>query len=176
MDAWTIRAAIDADAPAIIALIAACWSAYQGIRMDVDGEMPELHTLATYYAGQAGAVWVAEAAGRIVGIIAVRPHDGTAWEICRLYADPPRHGSGLGRALLDLAERHAMQAGAQRLVLFTDTRFLRAHRFYEKQSYVRFGSIRVLHDLSNSLEFGYAKPANGLEQLDTAGGGGAELR
>ena len=59
-----IRPGSDADGPALIALIWACWSAYPGIRMDVDREMPELHALATYYAGQGGALWVAEPDGR----------------------------------------------------------------------------------------------------------------
>ena len=43
---------------------------------------------------------------------------------------------------------------------------MRARRFYEKHSYVRHGPIRVLHDISNSLEFAYAKPVAGIESLD----------
>lgn len=136
--------------------------------MDVDGEMPELHALATYYAEQAGQLWVAEADGQAVGMIAVRPQEGQAWEICRVYVNPARHGSGLGQALLDTAERYAITAGAGRLVLWSDTRFDRAHRFYEKRSYVRHGAVRVLNDISNSLEYGYAKPIDGIEMLDIA--------
>ena len=59
-------------------------------------------------------------------------------------------------------------------MLWSDTRFDRAHRFYEKRGYVRHGPIRVLHDLSNSLEFGYAKPVNGIEVLDAAAAASAE--
>jgi GNAT superfamily N-acetyltransferase len=165
---WPIRSGRDTDGPDIIALIASCWSRYPGIRMDVDREMPELHALATYYSQQNGALWVAEAANRIAGMIATRPLDGAAWEICRVYAEPALHGSGLGHSLLDRAERHAITAGAERLVLWSDTRFDRAHRFYEKRSYLRHGPVRVLTDISNSLEFGYAKPVNGVELLDIA--------
>jgi GNAT superfamily N-acetyltransferase len=39
---------------------------------------------------------------------------------------------------------------------------------------VRAGPIRVLNDLSNSLEFGYAKPVNGVEELDAAAAASAE--
>ena len=81
---------------------------------------------------------------------------------------PDLHGGGLGHRLLDTAEAHARAAGAQRLVLWSDTRFDRAHRFYEKRSYIRSGPIRVLDDISNSLEFAYAKPVNGIERLDAA--------
>lgn len=149
-----------------MALIWSCWSRYPGIRMDVDLEMPELHALSSYYVGQGGQLWVAEDAGTRVGMIATRPADDGAWEICRVYVDPARHGSGLGHELLTLAERHAIQAGAKSLVLFSDTRFDRAHRFYEKRSYVRHGPIRVLNDISNSLEYRYAKPVSGVRVLD----------
>lgn len=89
---------------------------------------------------------------------------------------PARHGTGLGQQLLDVAETHAIAAGAARIVLWSDTRFDRAHRFYEKRSYVRAGPIRVLHDISHSLEFAYAKPVNGIELLDAAAAASAERR
>ena len=106
-------------------------------------------------------------------MIAVQPLAGRSWEICRVYVDPGLHGAGLGHALLDLAEGHAIAAGADRLVLWSDTRFDRAHRFYEKRSYVRHGAVRVLNDISNSLEYGYAKPVDGIEALDIAAAGSA---
>jgi GNAT superfamily N-acetyltransferase len=136
--------------------------------MDVDGEMPELRALASYYAGQGGALWTADANGQVAGMIAVHPHEADAWEICRVYVHPSRHGGGLGHRLLDIAEAHARNAGADRLVLWSDTRFERAHRFYEKRSYVRSGPLRVLHDISHSLEFAYAKPWHGVAVLDAA--------
>lgn len=163
-----IRPGLDSDADGIIALIGACWSQYPGVLLDVDGEMPELRALASYYAGKGGALWIAEADGRVAGMIATRPHEAGAWEICRVYVVPELHGGGLGHRLLDTAESHAIASGAQRLVLWSDTRFDRAHRFYEKRSYVRSGPIRVLDDISNSLEFAYAKPVNGIERLDAA--------
>lgn len=173
---WPIRQGRDTDGPGIIALIASCWARYPGIRMDVDGEMPELHTLATYYSQQDGALWIAGTDSRVAGMIATRPLDSGTWEICRVYVDPALHGAGLGHALLDHAERHAIAAGAQCLTLWSDTRFGRAHRFYEKRSYLRHGPVRVLADISNSLEFGYAKPVNGLELLDIAAATAAEAR
>src|SRR3954468_3678039 len=136
-----IHPGCDTDGPGIIALIGSCWSRYPGIHMDVDREMPELHALATYYARQHGALWIAEDGSRITGMIAVRPLDNGTWEICRLYVAPSLHGSGLGHALLDRAAHHAITAGAVRLALWTDTRFDRAHHFYEKRSYIRHGPV-----------------------------------
>ena len=163
-----IRPGRDADADGFIAVTWDCWSQYPGIRMVVDAEMPEYRALASYYADQGGALWAAEANGRIVGMIATRPLPDGAWEVCRVYVRPALHGGGLGHRLLDMAEAHAVAAGATRLVLWSDTRFDRAHRFYEKRSYVRSGPVRVLADISNSLEYAYAKPSSGIEVLDAA--------
>jgi GNAT superfamily N-acetyltransferase len=172
-----LRPGRDTDAQAVIDLIWACWSQYPGVKLDVDGEMPELRALASYYTGRGGAFWAAEdAAGALTGMIATVPHADGAWEICRVYTRPDTFGAGLGHHLLDTAEAHAIAAGATRLVLWSDTRFARAHRFYEKRSYVRAGPIRVLHDISNSMEYGYAKPVNGIEVLDVAAAQSAEPR
>jgi len=136
--------------------------------MDVDAEMPEYRALASYYAEQGGALWAAEADGQIAGMIATRPRSDGVWEICRVYVLPALHGGGLGHRLLDMAEAHAMAAGAARLILWSDTRFDRAHCFYEKRSYVRSGPVRVLADISNSLEYEFGKPVNGIEVLHAA--------
>ena len=81
-----------------------------------------------------------------------------------------QRGTGLAHRLLDTAEAHAAAQGAARLVLWSDTRFEEAQRFYGKRGYVRAGSIRILDDVTRSLEFRYAKPARGLvvEALDAA--------
>ena len=138
--------------------------------MDVDGEVPELRALASYYAGQGGALWAAEDGGRVVGMVATKPLGEGAWEICKMYAYPEQRGSGLAGRLIDTAEDFARGHGATAMKLWTDTRFDRAHRFYENRSYVRAGAIRALGDLSNTMEFGYAKALTGVSvaRLDAA--------
>jgi GNAT superfamily N-acetyltransferase len=162
------------DADDFPALIAACWAQYPGLVVDLDGEDRDLRALATYYS--TGALWAAEANDEVLGMIATRPLEAGTWEICRVYVHPEHHGSGLAHRLLDTAEAHAIAAGATRLELWSDTRFDRAHRFYEKRSYVRRGPIRVLNDRAQSLEFAYAKPVNGVEALDAAAAASAEPR
>ena len=171
-----IRAGRDGDSPGIIALIRRCWADYPGCILDVDREEPGLLAPASHFTGRGGALWVAEAAGVVVGMVAAAPIDGPAWEVCKVYVHPDRHGAGLAHALLDTAERHAMGAGATCLRLWTDTRFDRAHRFYEKRSWVRDGPIRALDDLSGSLEFGYAKPLDGVAVLGAAAAASAVRR
>jgi GNAT superfamily N-acetyltransferase len=175
--ATTIRPGRDSDADGIIALISACWAEYPGIVFDLDGEVPELRTLASHFAALGGTYWVVETAATIVGMIGVAPQppDGT-WEIARLYTTVGTRGSGLAQRLLDMAETHARAHGATRLCLHSDTRFDRAHRFYEKNSYLRAGPVRVLDDLSNSLEFDYSKPVDGIVVMDAPAAASAERR
>ena len=175
----TLRPGRDEDAEGFIALVGACWAEYPNCVLDVDGEVPELRALATYFAEAGGALWAAEVDGRITGMAATRPlGDDQAWEICRVYVAKTARGTGLAQRLLTAAEAHARDAGAERLVLWTDTRFEAAHRFYEKTGYVRQGSIRILDDVSNSLEFRYTKPLRGLvvEALDAAAAASAEAQ
>ena len=165
-----IRPLRDEDAPGIVALVAACWAEYPGCVMDLDGENPELRCFASHCAALGGAAWIAEEGGEIVGMIVTAPLGNEEWEIKRLYVAGAHRGAGLAQALLAMSERCAVERGARRLVLWSDTRFDRAHRFYEKQGYVRAGAVRALNDLSRSLEFGYAKPldATAVERLDGA--------
>jgi len=165
-----LRAGRDEDAAGFIALISACWAEYPGCVMDLDGEVPELRALASYYAKLGGALWAAEADGRVVGMVGTRPLPGGEWEICKMYAYAGQRGTGLAQALVAAAEGRARARGATGMRLWSDTRFDRAHRFYEKCSYLRDGPIRALNDLSNSLEFEYAKPLAGtaVRRLDAA--------
>jgi GNAT superfamily N-acetyltransferase len=74
-----------------------------------------------------------------------------------MYVAASQRGGGLAQALIDAAEGYARERGAAVMKLWTDTRFERAHRFYEKHGYVRQPGLRELHDLSNSVEYHYVK-------------------
>ena len=170
-----IRPGRDADSLGVVALISRCWADYNYI-LDVEGDAPGLLAPAAYYAAQGGALWIAEDAGAVAGMVAAVPRAADAWEVCRVYVHPDRHGTGLAHRLLDTAEAHAIAAGATRLLLWTDTQFDRAHRFYEKRSYVRSGPIRILESDPDILEFGYAKPVDGVAALDAAAAASAVRR
>ncbi len=177
MTAVALRPGRDDDAAGFIALIGAAWAEYRCV-LDVDGEVPELRALATSYAGHGGALWAAEHSGRVVGMVATKPLADGDWELCKMYAAPAQRGTGLAQRLIDAAETFARDHGATRMRLWSDSRFDRAHRFYEKQSYVRTGPLRVLNDISATVEFAYAKPLAGvrIEKLDAASAVSAEFR
>ncbi len=152
-----LRAGRDDDAAGFIALIGVCWAEYPGCVMDVDGEVPELRALASYYVNQGGALWVHEAEGAVAGMVGTKPLGGGTWEICKMYVAASLRGGGVAQALIAAAEGFARAHGATEMRLWSDTRFDRAHRFYEKLGYRRDGPVRALHDLSQTLEYEYAK-------------------
>lgn len=170
-----LRPGRDADAPGFIALIAAAWAEYPGAGLDVQGENPEFLALATYFAEAGGALWVHEAEGAIAGMIGTKPLGDGVWELCKVYVAPGLRGSGLAARLVATAEDFARAHGGREMILWSDTKFDRAHRFYEKQHYVRHAGIRALDDRSNTLEFGYMKPLAGTRilALDVAAAGSA---
>jgi GNAT superfamily N-acetyltransferase len=173
-----LRDGRDDDAAGFIALISACWAEYPGCVFDLDGEVPELRALASHYAGRDGALFVADADdGGIAGMVGIAPasEDGV-WNIGKMYVERARRGTALAAALLARAETYAARRGARRLELWSDTRFTRAHRFYEKYSYVRSGPIRALGDKSNTIEFHFAKPIDGIERLGAAAAESAVAR
>jgi hypothetical protein len=43
------------------------------------------------------------------------------------------------------------------MILWTDTRFQTAHRFYERLGYQSDGRTRAIDDLSRSVEYFYSK-------------------
>jgi GNAT superfamily N-acetyltransferase len=172
----TLRPGRDDDAEAYIRLIGDAWAEFPGVIFDVDGELPELRALASHFAALGGMLWLAEDGS---GMVATRPlREDQAWEIGRMYVAKSARGTGLAQHLLATAEAHARAQGAARMVLWTDTRFEAAHAFYEKAGYVRQGAIRILDDLSKSLEFRYTKPSQGLvvEAMDAGAAASAERR
>ena len=157
-----IRPGRDADAEHLIALMGAVWGEYAGIVFDVDGELPELRALASHFARADGLLWVAEreADGVILGMIGMKParesgSDGI--ELHKLYVAREARRFGLASRLLRLVESEARARDSGFVTLWTDSRFVEAHAFYERHGYVRQPGERALGDLSNSIEYRYRK-------------------
>ena len=156
-----IRPVADSDSEALIELIETTWGEYPGVILDVDAEEPWLRAPATYYAEHGRAFWVAIGAdGSLhgcIGLRAVTEVPEVTVELKSLYVAVAGRRSGLGSGLVGLVEAEARRLGAQRIILWSDTAFLDAHRLYERLGYARTGESRELHDISNTTEFGFAK-------------------
>jgi len=154
----SIRAATDADSVAVIEIVRTCWSAYPGVVVDIDGEMPELKRWTSHYESIGGRAWVAELDGRVVGCIAMAPdaEPGT-WMLHKLNVLPESRRRGAGAALVHEAESAARARGAVRMVLWSDTRFVGSHALYESLGYERMPETRRLNDLSKTTEHRFRK-------------------
>jgi GNAT superfamily N-acetyltransferase len=97
-------------------------------------DMPPLtQTLAELEAELRGSQgWVARIDGRLVGAVRTREKDGVLL-IGRMAIAPDQQGHGIGRALLEAAERHS---GAQIAELFTGSLSEANIRLYERCGYV----------------------------------------
>lgn len=79
-------------------------------------------------------------------------------ELVKLYVARHRRGHGLGAALVRWIEAQAAGGGAAGIELWSDSRFLAAHRLYERLGYTRTGATRDLNDLSGTTEYQFRKP------------------
>ncbi len=154
-----IRAVRDSDARRLIDLIDGCYREYEGCVLLVEEEVPDLLTPETAFATGGGRFWVAERRSEIIGSGGVRPTaEAGTHEIHRVYVASRARRGGLATEFCRMAEEAARDAGAERLMLFSDTRFTDAHRLYEGLGFARDPALtRRLDDASNSVEYYFSK-------------------
>jgi putative acetyltransferase len=142
-----LRPATAADIPGIVALIDSVYREYgDAVCLEnADRDLPQAHT---YYAEHGGAFVVLADGGKVVGTHAALPLDA-ATGLCtfrRLYLDPSLRGAGAGERLMHWALDWARQHGFRRVEFWSDTRFARAHRFFQRFGFARDGRTRELND------------------------------
>jgi putative acetyltransferase len=148
-----LRPVTDADAEGLIALVGACFDEYPGCVLDLPGLDADLLAPATEVARRGGAWWVVERQREIVATIgAGELRDDGLLELKRLYVGPTARRRGLAAALVGVVEAYAAERDAVTVDLWSDTRFLDAHRLYERLGYVATGETRELHDPSDTTE------------------------
>jgi putative acetyltransferase len=157
-DQPVIRPVIDADAQDLFGLLSLCYAEYPGCFVDPHDDLPDLRAAGSSYAATDGAFWAVEdERGRVCACVAVDfPERGTA-ELHRLYVRSDQRGQGLGSLLVFEAENRARARGADRIVLWSDTRFTTAHRLYRRLGYTQVDGQRQLADISKSAEYRFEK-------------------
>lgn len=155
---WT-RPAADADADGLIALVGAAYAEYPGCVLDLPGIDADLLHPATAAAAAGGHWWVVEDQGAgVVATIGAGPRDEQGdVELKRLYVAASHRRRGIAAQLVARVEAHAAEVSAQRVVLWSDTRFTDAHRFYERLGYLDTGRRRDLHDPSQTTEINFVR-------------------
>jgi GNAT superfamily N-acetyltransferase len=165
-----LRPVTDADAADIQQLIGGCFQEYPGCVLDL-ASLDEWMTAPATKRGDLGGLWVVPAASgpaasglAASGLAACggwgpveEPGGPAGVELKSLYVAAPARRAGYGRALVGLVERTARQLGAPWVQLWTDSRFVQAHRLYEDLGYLRLPQTRRLHDPSDTTELFYRK-------------------
>lgn len=83
----------------------------------------------------AAEVWIAVDFAEILGYIVMRPRaDGLHIE--NVAVSPPRHGEGVGKALLDFAEAEAARVGILRMDLYTNAQMRENLALYPRLGWV----------------------------------------
>jgi GNAT superfamily N-acetyltransferase len=107
------RLATQADLPAIASVIAAAYARYMD-RMD----RPPAPVLTDYRGAiAAGRVWVT---GEPVSAVLVLVQERDAMLVENVAVSPAAQGTGLGRRLMEFAERQALASGLSRMTLYTN--------------------------------------------------------
>lgn len=160
-----LRPAVDADAQDLFGLLTLCFAEYPGCFTDPHGDLPDLvrpgHWPERRDAGGrplGGAFLVLDdARGRVCASVAYDlPQPGAA-ELHRLYVRPDCRRKGIAARLVGHVERCARQDGAQSMSLWSDTRFVNAHKLYQGLGYQPTGATRELHDISRTSEYEFVK-------------------
>lgn len=146
-----IRQARDTDGPAIIDIVQQVFARYENCIFDLT-EMPDLERFASAAQARNGRAFVAEIDDQVVGCVAIEPSEN-GFELHRLYVSPAHWGAAIGHLLMNAAEAEAIARNANAIELWSDTKFDRAHRFYERRGYLRHATTRELHDRSQTVEF-----------------------
>ncbi|MDQ3712474.1 MAG: GNAT family N-acetyltransferase [Acidobacteriota bacterium] len=150
-----IRPVIKKDVPQIIKLIGEIWADYDCV---LDTKREEKYLLAPddYFHSKDGEFWVAAENNEIVATVGVLMLDGKTAELKSLYVREDFREQKLGENLIKLAVKSASMKGRSKIILWSDTRFINAHRLYEKLGFKLLGK-RELKDANKSVELGFKR-------------------
>lgn len=90
-----------------------------GVSLDFQDYREEISRFPGEYAAPFGTVLVAYERGAAVGVVALRPIDGSVCEMKRMYVRPGFRGQGVGRKLSDRLIEKAVQLGYSKMRLDT---------------------------------------------------------
>lgn len=133
------------DRDGIIALIDTIFKEY-GDQIFLEDADSDLLDIAAHY--DPGLFMVLANSHGVRGTVALQYHAGDQSIVLlrRMYLDASLRGTGAGKQLIDWALEKAAELGARRMELWTDTRFERAHRFYDKMGFADSGEVRTMDD------------------------------
>lgn len=143
---WHLRLGTNGDGEQLVSLIDTVYREY-GDEVDLDGYDGDLLDVEGAYREAGGEFVVLEKEGVVVGAHATQPVNREEGIVTfrRLYLPPEMRGTGAGKLLMDWAVEWGRENGFTRVEFWSDTRFERAHKFFERYGFVR-GGIRHVEE------------------------------
>jgi ribosomal protein S18 acetylase RimI-like enzyme len=83
-----------------------------------------------------GQIFFALAGGEVVGTCAMLRHGSEDCEIAKMAVAPAARGRGVGDRLMEASIRHALESGARRISIVSNTVLEPAIRLYRKHGFV----------------------------------------
>jgi GNAT superfamily N-acetyltransferase len=152
-----IRLAIEADAPAAKACVAAAFEQYISRIGKPPGPMMVDHGAEI----AASHVWLAVSDGDVVGVLVQYPTD-LGFYVDTVAVAPRCQGTGVGKALLQFAEQEALRGGFDSIYLCTNAAMTENQVLYPRIGYVEYDRR---HDAGYDRVF-YRKQLTGDERGD----------
>ena len=169
--ALSIRPATNADCGAVVRVIRAVYDEY-GFTWDEGDYHADLYDIERHYLAAGDSFFVAEQDGEVVGTVGLARYEvlegpvatlelredfirvlGTDCSLERLYVDPNARRSGIGYQLVHHVVELAKAEGRTGMELWSDKKFVDAHRLYAKFGAEVVGE-RICHDPDQSPEWG----------------------
>lgn len=163
----TIRLITEKDDQAIADIIR---KSLEKFHLDIPGTVyfdPQLDHLSSYDTSNSekrAYFVVVDDIGKVLGGIGIDEFPGfeRCAEIQKLYLTEEVQGKGLGKALMETAEKYAVQAGYERLYLETHTNLEAAIHLYEKLGFHKIQKPREVQHSTMNLFF--VKELTGLKR------------
>jgi len=101
-------------------------------------DQPDLAIIPAFYQNGIGNFWVAEDEGKIIGTIALKDIGNRQVALRKMFVHPDYRGreKGVAHTLLQKALAWATLKDLKDIFLGTTSKFLAAHRFYEKNGFI----------------------------------------
>jgi ribosomal protein S18 acetylase RimI-like enzyme len=132
-DSYSLRPASGSDADGVSGLVDRAYEHYVERIGMLPGPMREDYAEVI----RERRVTVAEIDGEIVGVLVLSVTE-EGFGIDNVAVDPSRRGTGLGRALLELAEAEARRAGFDSIYLYTHERMAENLALYSRIGYAEY--------------------------------------
>ena len=133
----------------VIDLIVSIQAQEFGVSITAD-DQPDLKDINNYYQKNAGNFWIALEADKVVGTIALVDIGNQQGALRKMFVKKEFRGKPLliGQKLMDTLLQSAQQNNLAQIFLGTVPNYYAAHRFYEKNGFVRINKP----DLPNNFQ------------------------